>query len=151
MAFYTREQYFEFSNFDKLDIPIIYQGIIFHTVENFYQAMKNKDINYRIQCSKVSAAASKKLGKTVQLREDWDQLKDDVMLYALRKKFANDPWKKKLLDYQKPIVEYNYWHDNYWGHCICDNCKDKEHINKLGKLLHQLKQELENERASPKL
>jgi N-glycosidase YbiA len=145
MAFRSMQRDFEFSNFDKLDIPILYQGIIFHTVENFYQAMKNKDIDYRIECSKVHPAQSKKLGKTVELREDWDQVKDDVMLYALRKKFANVPWKQRLLDYNKPIVEYNYWHDNYWGHCLCDNCTSKQHINKLGQLLNQVKQELENE------
>lgn len=136
---------FEFSNFDKLNIPILYQGIEFNTVENFYQAMKNKDIKYRLKCSKVHPAESKQLGKKVELRSDWDQVKDDVMLYALRRKFANEPWKTRLLEYNKPLVEYNYWHDNYWGHCLCSKCQDIEHINKLGQLLNKVRQEIQQE------
>lgn len=145
MAFKPMDKRFAFSNFDKLDIPILYQGIEFNTVENFYQAMKNKDIRYRLQCSKVHPAESKKLGKTVELRPDWDQVKDEVMLYALRKKFANEPWKTRLLEHNKSLVEYNYWHDNYWGHCLCPKCQDVVHINKLGQLLHQVRLEIETE------
>lgn len=35
------------------------------------------------------------------------------------------------------IVEYNYWHDNFWGECLCLKCLsvDMERHNHLGKIL----------------
>lgn len=35
------------------------------------------------------------------------------------------------------IVEYNYWHDNFWGECRCPKCLsvDMERHNHLGKIL----------------
>ena len=37
------------------------------------------------------------------------------------------------------IVEGNYWHDNYWGNCTCDKCKNIEGQNKLGKILMKIR------------
>jgi predicted NAD-dependent protein-ADP-ribosyltransferase YbiA (DUF1768 family) len=33
------------------------------------------------------------------------------------------------------LIEYNEWHDNFWGMCTCNVCANKTHQNKLGKLL----------------
>ncbi len=33
------------------------------------------------------------------------------------------------------IVEYNHWHDNFWGDCLCDRCKHIDGENMLGKML----------------
>ena len=56
-------------------------------------------------------------------------------------KFIQNPaLLKSLLDTKKhPLIEYNWWHDNYWGHCICNKCKNKEHKNTLGKLLMEFR------------
>lgn len=137
----TQER-FKFSNFSRLIVPITFQGISYYTVENFYQAMKSLDPEFHLACSKASPGQSKKMGRTIAIRADWNQIKDDVMLYALREKFAHDPWKTELLQHAGPLVEYNYWHDNYWGHCTCSQCRDVEHHNKLGKLIEQVKQEI---------
>lgn len=39
----------------------------------------------------------------------------------------------------REIVEGNYWHDNYWGNCTCDKCKNIEGQNKLGKILMKIR------------
>jgi predicted NAD-dependent protein-ADP-ribosyltransferase YbiA (DUF1768 family) len=42
---------------------------------------------------------------------------------------------QQLLGVRGPIVEYNYWHDNFWGHCFCVKCKRVEKQNVLGRIL----------------
>ena len=88
---------------------------------------------------------SKKFGKTLILRPDWEQLKEQVMLYALRwKMFPNERLTRfghQLIDDQQKIIELNYWHDNYWGSCTCNRCGNKGK-NRLGKLLMTLRDEL---------
>ena len=59
------------------------------------------------------------------------------MLDILRIKFA-DPGLAKLLAEtgEQELVEYNPWHDTYWG--VCDGVGQ----NKLGKLLMKVRGEL---------
>ena len=49
----------------------------------------------------------------------------------------------------KELVEGNYWHDNVWGDCSCEKCKNIKGQNLLGKQLMQVRQEIRtvNERA----
>ena len=84
------ENEFEFlSNFSESEI--ILDGIIYPTVEHFFQAMKTKD---PIQRAEIAAAPTpgkaKRLGRQVQLRSDWEEVKDQCMLDALRLKFADE-------------------------------------------------------------
>lgn len=140
-----------FSNFVPFDNPMEYQGMKFLTVENFYQAMKTKDVDMRMRISKMTPSQAKRAGKSLTLRSDWDEVKLKVMEYALRHKFQT--WTKQyqmLLAHQGDIVEWNTWHDNYWGVCQCGmltqspygvkNCTGGQ--NHLGKLLMQLRQEI---------
>jgi len=32
-------------------------------------------------------------------------------------------------------VEFNDWHDNFWGSCVCNRCTEEIHHNNLGQLL----------------
>lgn len=132
-----------FSNFLPFDEPLIYQGISYHTPEHFYQAMKTKDIEDRKKiASAKTPKQAKHLGYKITLRSDWEEIKLKVMMFALKYKFApGTTWAKELIKYNN-IVEYNYWHDNFWGHCLCPKCKEKEHKNHLGKMLVYLKNAL---------
>ena len=40
------------------------------------------------------------------------------------------------------IVEGNRWHDNKWGKCSCDRCRDKESLNLMGNLLMKIRSEI---------
>ncbi len=120
--------------------PLRYQGMIFLTVENFYQAMKTTDIAERQKIAQMNPYEAKKYARLISLRQDWDEIKLDVMEYILRHKFApNTTWYEKLMSFEGDIVESNNWHDNYWGSCICERCGNNG-LNHLGKILTKIKQ-----------
>ena len=139
------ENEFEFlSNFSKSEI--ILNGIIYPTVEHFFQAMKTKD---PIQRAEIAAAPTpgkaKRLGRHVQLRSDWEEVKVDVMRQGLRLKFQDPKLRTMLLATgDKELVEGNTWHDRTWGRCICEKCGGRGE-NLLGKLLMELREEIHNE------
>jgi ribA/ribD-fused uncharacterized protein len=118
--------------------PMEIDGIIYPTNEHFFQAMKVLTPKER----KVIAAAetpglAKRLGRQVNLRWDWESVKDEVMLIGLRYKFSDPELAEKLLDTgDEELIEGNWWGDTYWGVC---NGVGK---NKLGKLLMQVREEL---------
>ena len=63
--------------------------MLFKTSEAFYMAMKSTDISVRKMISlATSGAEAKKIGRSIELRPDWEDIKFDVMLYALRYKFS---------------------------------------------------------------
>ena len=41
-----------------------------------------------------------------------------------------------------PLLEGNYWHDNYWGDCKCKTCEKTEGQNKLGRILMIVRKEI---------
>ena len=58
----------------------------------------------------------------------------------------NKDLQKKLLDTKDmELEETNWWHDNCWGNCVCDKCKDIIGENKLGKILMRIREELRKE------
>lgn len=144
---------FQFSNFQRFDSPLIYQGMEFHTVENFYMAMKTLDVSDRRRISLMSPADAKKAGKKLTLREDWDTVKERVMRYALDHKFqAGTSHAAKLVLTKGEIVEHNTWHDNFWGTCWCQlfsgpapygaryTCRGGKNL--LGKMLMEIRNNL---------
>ena len=117
----------------------------FNSVEHFYVAMKSTDQSFRDKIhSTDSPGAAKRLGRSIKLRSDWDDIKLDVMEHALRKKFLVGSWyAEKLLEVDdSDLIEINTWHDNFWGDCRCTKCQAIEGENNLGKLLRQVKSEL---------
>ena len=79
--------HFEFSNFQPFDYPLIYQKMEFQTVENFYQAMQAKKDDLRFDNRRLliqPPTQAKKMGNRIKLRPDWEEIKLDVMAYALR-------------------------------------------------------------------
>ena len=69
------------------------------------------------------------------------------MREALRKKFSDPELKAKLLATGDQLLEEgNTWHDNFWGVCHCIRCQDVMAHNHLGKLLMELRSELQEEK-----
>lgn len=125
-----------FSNMRKLDRPILYQKAEYWTVENFYQAMKTTDSDLRAKISKMNPHESKKFTRSLNLRVDWEEIKLDVMEYALKRKFApGTSWHKKLMSCNEEVVEWNNCSDKFWGVSIFDGEGD----NRLGKIIQRLK------------
>lgn len=60
-------------------------------------------------------------------------------------KFSNEDLMKQLKEVKGEIVEYNRWHDNYYGFCLCKECSEKhkgvmtKDNNHLGQLLMKIR------------
>jgi ribA/ribD-fused uncharacterized protein len=128
-----------------MDTPLVYQGISYPTVEHFYQAMKTPkdalDVRRSIAACRTAGQA-KRLGRGVDLRPDWEFIKVDVMRGVLQQKFAPGTWwyGKLMKTGDEAIVEWNRWHDNFWGDCTCDKCKTIPGQNLLGRLLMEIRE-----------
>lgn len=86
---------------------------------------------------------AKTLGRSCQLRADWDEVKDKVMFEILQAKFRDRRLAKDLLDTRPhDLIEGNTWGDTYWGVC------NGEGENKLGKLLMKVRNRLSNKYSS---
>jgi len=149
---FSNEKYRFLSNFWNFEIPMPYgrntdrfDTLYFKTSEAFYMAMKTRHYNIRRDISLcVTGAEAKRMGGSLELRHDWEDIKFDVMLYALRYKFskANPTLRQKLLDTKDSYLqEANWWHDKVWGVCM----KTGEGENHLGRLLMQVREEVRNE------
>ena len=131
-----RGKYSFLSNF--YEIPIRYAGIEFGSTEAAFQAMKCKHFEERIRFENLNPSEAKRLGREIELREDWEEVKDQIMYDICKQKFSrNEDLKIKLIQTgQEPIIESNTWHDYYWGQC------NGKGLNKLGKILMQIREEL---------
>ena len=132
-----RAKYFFLSNF----YPTWIDG--YPSAEHLYQACKTEDVHeYNEIKHAATPGIAKRLGSRCHIREDWESIKYDVMRQILKKKFSNPEMATMLLDTgTEELIEHNYWHDNYWGSCLCNKCKDKGQ-NNLGKLLMKQREAL---------
>ncbi len=128
--------------------PIKYQGKIYPTAEHLYQALKTTNKKEREKIRKATTpGTAKRLGRKVQLRSDWEKIKNKVMMYVIKSKFSQNINLEDTLLHtgNHELVEGNVWHDNYWGNCQCgkSSCK-KEGLNQLGKILMKRRREVKN-------
>ena len=140
---FKRDYYF-LSNFHPS--YVMYEGDIYPTVEHAFQAAKIAERKSRQFFTTLPTPdLAQYHGRRVELRPDWEQIKDKVMYDILRDKFSRDPNKANLLATgNRPLIEGNNWHDNYWGVCSCERCKRNYNHgrNQLGKTLMQIRDEL---------
>jgi len=141
--FYAQtDAYAEFSNFAPYGVAFGDQW--WPTVEHYFQAQKFLDLEYRQRIRKSSKPKdAKALGMTrnVPLRDDWEAVKDDIMLAAVRAKFkTHEKPRKLLLSTGHSLIVENAPMDAYWG-CGPDGLG----LNKLGQILMQVREELQFE------
>lgn len=119
---------------------VFYGGHSYQSVEHAYQAQKVVDERHRHEIANAgSPAKAKRLARTLPLREDWEEMKDQIMLDLLREKFAQEPERSILLSTgDAELIEGNWWGDRYWGQCPLGTGE-----NKLGKLLMRVRSELQ--------
>lgn len=131
-----RQEYSFLSNF--YPVAIEHDGLIYQSVEAAYQAAKCANPADRIPFTRMQAAEAKRAGRTVALRQDWDQAKIPVMRELLTAKFFWHPEMKRLLlnTGEEKLVEGNTWGDRFWGVC------NGEGDNWLGKLLMQIRKNM---------
>lgn len=125
------------SNF--YESPIAEDRIIYPTVEHYFQAQKTLDMDER---KKIAAAdtpgKAKRLGRSVTLRPDWEEIKLGVMEHAVREKFTTHSTLRVMLvgTGDEELVEGNWWNDRFWG--VCEGVG----ANHLGQILMKVRDEL---------
>ena len=131
-----RGEYAFLSNF--YDAPVEYNGLSFRNSEAAYQAQKTTDEIERVQFTSLDASNSKRLGRAVTLREDWEKVKIQVMYEICYAKFTQNPHlaEKLVATGDEVLVEGNTWNDKFWGVC------NGEGMNHLGKILMAIRTEL---------
>lgn len=138
-------EYAFLSNF--YDCEVTYKGLTYKNSEAAFHAQKTLNETERKQFTTLNPSESKKMGRKIALRSDWESVKTKIMYEVCYAKFSqNEDLKSKLLATGNEYLEEGtYWHDNCWGNCYCEKCKNIVGENRLGKILMQIREELENE------
>lgn len=132
-------EYGIFSNFHRYGF---WEGDVhWRTVEHYFQAQKflDHDIQCRIQrCFKAGEAAEIGRSRSLPLRPDWEDVKENVMRYAVLQKFSQHKEASALLlsTGNRQLVEHTP-KDAYWGDG--GNGLGK---NRLGHILMKVREEL---------
>lgn len=139
ILFYRVDEPYGFmSNFARY--PIQLGGLEWPTSEHYFQAQKFAG---RAEEEQVRAARSAReaahLGRTLPgLRGDWDAVKDEVMLRALRAKFTQHPdLRAQLVRTGDSVIIEHTSNDAYWA-----DGGDGSGRNRLGELLIQVRAEV---------
>ena len=134
-----KDAYGEFSNFAPYPMEIA--GRRWSTVEHYFQAQKFAGTEHEeeIRAAKSPMIAAR-MGRSRKrpLRPDWEAAKDEIMLTAVRAKFAQHAALQALLleTGDAEIVEHSR-KDRYWG-----DGGDGSGLNRLGEILMQVRGEL---------
>ena len=118
--------------------PMVWEGRYWPTAEHAYQAAKCSRADHaRMILEAPSPGAAKRLGRKIELRADWDEVKERVMLEIVRAKFDNAHLRRLLIATgEAELIEGNYWGDRFWGVCR------GEGENRLGRILMRVRTEI---------
>ena len=134
-----RGEYSFLSNFYEGKV-FTYKGLKFNNTEAPFHA--EKCWSRAKEFEMVRPLQSKRLGRRVLMRKDWEQIKDRVMYDVCYAKFTQDPvLKAKLLATgNRELVEGNTHGDRCWGMTCSNGVWIGE--NRLGKVLMKLREDL---------
>jgi ribA/ribD-fused uncharacterized protein len=142
--FFNREdKYYQLSNFSGFGFTL--DGNKWRTMEHYFQAMKfegTEQFERILNCGSPKQAKDLGQSRAIPIRQDWDSVKEEIMLRGLKEKFKSPELKEILLSTGKKDLVENSPYDKYWG--IGPNGKGK---NRLGVLLVELRTELKREKA----
>lgn len=105
-------RYFWLSNFSTA-------GGVKPTLEHQFQARKAVTVEDAIFVMAAGEPGiAKKRGRSIKCRDDWEEIKLDVMHELLVAKFSVEKTRQFLLDTgDAQLIEGNNWGDTYWGRC----------------------------------
>lgn len=134
-----KDEYSWLSNFAPCEI--VFRGRIYPSVEHAYMSAKSNNADWMRTCrdKNIFAGRLKRLIKKIDLVENWNDIKVDVMRECLLQKFNQEPYKTLLIDTgNEYIQEGNTWNDTFWGFDI----KINQGKNILGKLIMEIRSNL---------
>ena len=132
------DEYRWLSNF--ADVRVKMDGVIYKSVEHAYQAAKSEDKEWRSFCkTEEKASKVKRYSRRIEIREDWNELRVDIMRNLLVQKFGQEPYRSLLIETgQLYIIEGNDWGDRFWG----VDLNTGEGKNALGRLIMDIRDEI---------
>jgi len=133
-----RNKYHFLSNF--FPVKIIIDGLEYNSTEHYFQSMKFIDPKIQEQVRNApTASIAKKIAKKFRKREDWYEIRLNVMERALRVKFDILELREKLIATDEMYLqEGNRWNDTFWGVDL-NTGKGENH---LGRLLMKIRTKL---------
>ena len=124
------------SNFELGEV--VYEGIRYPSSENAYQSAKSLDMEARLKFVDITPSDSKKLGRKLEVRSDWENIKYRVMYDIVLDKFSRNPQLGEMLieTGDRYLEETNHWRDETWG--VCNGVG----TNWLGKILMDVRSQI---------
>ena len=119
--------------------PVKYRNLIYLNAEAAFQAQKESCEKDKEQYTRMNPAQAKLVGRNCNLREDWEEIKEQTMYEIVKAKFTQNEALARLLlaTGDAYLEEGNWWHDTTWG--VCTGVGQ----NKLGKILMRVREELD--------
>ncbi|KGM25755.1 swarming motility protein YbiA [Photorhabdus luminescens] len=135
----VNEPYGCFSNFSKHGLAV--NGVYWPTVEHYFQANKFFDFNIRENIRKLNLprdAANAGRDRKKPLRTDWEEVKDDIMRFAVLEKFKQHKEIREILlsTGNTCLIEHTK-NDFYWA-----DGGDGSGKNMLGVILMEVREQL---------
>lgn len=150
---YEKKEFAEHSFLSNLfEEKFLYRQRCYDSAEHAFQAAKClKKSDKKKICNIVSPKSTTIYGRFFEERTDWNAVKIKIMENILRAKFRSrlfsmddEPLgnllKKKTGD--KQLVAINYWHDRFWGVCVCTKHAYTGQ-NMIGEIIMKIRAELE--------
>ena len=118
--------------------PVKYRNLIYLNAEAAFQAQKESCEKDKEQYTRMNPAQAKLVGRNCNLREDWEEIKEQTMYEIVKAKFTQNEALARLLlaTGDAYLEEGNWWHDTTWG--VCNGVGQ----NKLGKILMRVREEI---------
>lgn len=118
--------------------PVMYEGILYPSSEHAYQAAKTLDpVLRKVIANMRTPGETKKAGRRLALRDNWDNIKNGIMLDIVRIKFQDKILANRLVaTFPAELIEGNTWGDVWFG--VCNGIGH----NHLGKILMLVRDEL---------
>jgi ribA/ribD-fused uncharacterized protein len=142
-----RGDYEFLSNFYRCRVPITFEEddvtFEFGSAEAAFQAHKTNNVTDLIMLSQMTGSEAKKYGRKIKLRDDWNDIRLQVMTKVVLIKFITN-WELHdmlIATGQRELIEGNTWGDTFWGVC---NGKGENH---LGKILMEVRSALIREKC----
>jgi ribA/ribD-fused uncharacterized protein len=122
------------SNFYECYVPMTFGKdnipFEFRNAEAAFQAHKTRNFADLVIFSNMTGREAKKFGRKVKLRDDWNDVRLQIMGEVVLTKFVvNKDLRDKLIATgQRELIEGNTWRDTFWGVC---NGKGENHLGKI--------------------
>lgn len=136
-----RGAHYFLSNF--YEAPITYKGVTYQNAEAAFQAQKCLNEEEKLPFSQYDPSKAKNMGRLVELRPDWEDVKLSFMEEIVWAKFEQNASLAQMLlaTGEALLKEGNSWNDVFWG----VSNKTGKGENHLGKILMRVREKLRQE------